>query len=95
MGLIDGSNPKSIKVEVEVRTEITIKANIRTDTDQVTGHEQNYRRSSFRGNMRSYSRKTVEENTETAIEMTVMTEAGTGLERGCFPEIMAIIELEI
>ena len=39
--------------------------------------------------------KTVEENTETAIEMTVTIEAGTGLERGCFPEIMAIIELEV
>ena len=29
------------------------------------------------------------ENAETAIEMTVMTEAGTGLEKGHFPEIMA------
>ena len=29
-----------------------------------------------------------------AIEMTVMTEVGTGLEKGCFPVIMAIIELE-
>ena len=38
--------------------------------------------------------KTVEENIEIAIEMTVMTEAGTGLERCCFSEIMAIIELE-
>ena len=38
--------------------------------------------------------KTVEESTEIAIEMTVMTEAGTGLEKGHFPEIMAIIELE-
>ena len=38
--------------------------------------------------------KTVE-NTEIAIEMTVMTEAGTGLERGHFPEIMALIELEV
>ena len=39
--------------------------------------------------------KTVEENIEIAMEMTVMTEAGTGLERGHFPEIMAIIELEV
>ena len=39
--------------------------------------------------------KTVEENIKTAIEMTVMTEAGTGLERGHFPEIMARIELEV
>ena len=37
----------------------------------------------------------VEENIETAIEMTVMTEAGTGLEKGHFPEIMAITELEV
>ena len=29
------------------------------------------------------------------VGMTVMTEAGTGLERGHFPEIMAIIELEV
>ena len=35
--------------------------------------------------------KTVEEITEIAIEMT---EAGTGLEKGHFPAIMAIIELE-
>ena len=39
--------------------------------------------------------KTVEENIETATEMTVMTEAGTGLEKCCFPEIMAITELEV
>ena len=39
--------------------------------------------------------KTVEENIEIAIEMTVMIEAGTGLERGLFLEIMAIIELEV
>ena len=29
------------------------------------------------------------------IEMTVMTEAGTGLEKGHFPKIMATIELEV
>ena len=39
--------------------------------------------------------KTVEENTEITIGMTVMIEIGAGLERGCFPEIMAIIELEV
>ena len=39
--------------------------------------------------------KTAEESTEIATEMTVMTEAGTGLEKGHFPEIMAIIELEV
>ena len=39
--------------------------------------------------------KIVEESIETAIEMTVMTEAGTGLEKGTFLEIMATIELEV
>ena len=39
--------------------------------------------------------KAVKENTETTIEMTVMTEAGTGPEKGCFPEIIAIIELKV
>ena len=38
----------------------------------------------------------VEESTETVIEMTVMTEVGTGLEKGCFPEIMAtMLETEV
>ena len=40
--------------------------------------------------------KTVEESIETDIEMTVMTEAGTGLEKGHFPEIIAaILEIEV
>ena len=39
--------------------------------------------------------KIVEESTETTIGMTDVTEEGTGLEKGCFPEIMAIIELEV
>ena len=39
--------------------------------------------------------KTVQENTELAIEMKIMTVVGTGLEEGHFPEIMAIIELEV
>ena len=34
------------------------------------------------------------ESIEISIEMTVMTEAGTDLEKGHFPEIMATIELE-
>ena len=37
----------------------------------------------------------VEENIETAIEMTAMTEAGTGPEKDHFPEIMTIIEPEV
>ena len=39
--------------------------------------------------------KIVGENIEIAIEMIVMMEAEKGLERGHFPEIMAIIELEV
>ena len=39
--------------------------------------------------------KTVKENIEAAIEITVMTEAGTCLEKGHLPEIMTIIELEV
>ena len=39
--------------------------------------------------------KIVEKSIETAVEMPDMKEAGTGLERGHFPEIMAIIELEV
>ena len=39
--------------------------------------------------------KIVEKNIEIAIEMTVLTEAGTGLEKDHFPEIMAIIKLEV
>ena len=39
--------------------------------------------------------KIVEESTETGIEITVMTEARTGLQRGHFPDIMAIIELQV
>ena len=35
MGQVDSSNHKSIKVEIEVRTEITIKGTIRTGTDQI------------------------------------------------------------
>ena len=38
--------------------------------------------------------KIVEESTETVIEVRVMTEAGTGQERGCFPDIMAPLKLE-
>ena len=39
--------------------------------------------------------KIVEENIEIAIEITVMIEAETGLEKGHFSEIIAVIELEV
>ena len=37
MGQVDSLNYKSIKIEVEVRTEITIRGTIRTGTDQIIG----------------------------------------------------------
>ena len=33
---IDNSNPKSISIEVEAKTEITIRETIKTGTDQIT-----------------------------------------------------------
>ena len=40
--------------------------------------------------------KMVEEITETAIEMIVMTKAGTGLEKSHFPETIAtMLEIEV
>ena len=33
---IDNSNPKCIRVEVEVKSEITIRETIKTGTDQIT-----------------------------------------------------------
>ena len=38
--------------------------------------------------------KIVKESTETTREMTAMVEVGTGPERGCFPEVLAITKLE-
>ena len=37
----------------------------------------------------------VEESVETIIEMKVMTEAGTGQEKGHFPEAMTTIEIGV
>ena len=38
---IDNSNPKSIRVEVEVKTEITIRETIKIDRDQIPVTEDN------------------------------------------------------
>ena len=108
----DNSKHKAIGVEVEVKTEITIREIIRTDTDEITGQiletEDNIDKTEVGLNMSkilgevileetlgAMVDKTVEDNIEAAIEMTVMTEAATGLEKGHFPEIMSIIELEV
>ena len=34
---IHSPNPKYIRVEVDIRTEITVRGTIRTDRDQITG----------------------------------------------------------
>ena len=39
--------------------------------------------------------RTVQESKETIIEMTVMIEAGTGLEKGHFPEAIITIEIGV
>ena len=39
--------------------------------------------------------KIVEESIETIIEMTVMIEVGTSLEKGHFPEAIMTIEIEV
>ena len=132
----DNLNHKSIRLEVEVKTEITIKETIRIGTDPITGQigetedstdetevglgmnrilgevilgetleimvdktveESTDETEVGLGMNRILGEvilgetleimvdKTVEESTETAIEMTVMTQTGTG------PELMAII----
>ena len=45
--------------------------------------------------MRNFDRQIEEESTEVIIGMKVMTEAGTGLEKGCFPEAITAIEIEV
>ena len=59
-------------------------------------YQQNFRRGNFRGNVRNYGRQNSRgEYIEKAVEITVIIETETGLEKGHFPEIMAIIELKI
>ena len=45
--------------------------------------------------MRSMTDRIVEDNIETIIEITVMIEAGTGLEKGHFPETIMTIEIGV
>ena len=98
-------------MEVEVRTGITIRETIRIGTDPITdqiAETEDNRQDKSRPRYEKILRevileetlgimvdKTVEESIEIAIEMTVVTEAGTGLEKGHFPKIMAIIELQV
>ena len=85
---------------MEVRTEIILRETIRIVTGQITGQivetEDNTDKTEvgLDTNKITMVDKTVVENTETTIEMTVMIEGGTDLEKGHFPEIMAMVELE-
>ena len=105
----DNSNHKYIRVEVEVKTEITItiKGTIRIGTDQITGQiaeteDNTDKREVGLGMSKNLGEVILEamqeilaENIDIAIEKIVMIKAGTGLEKGHFPDIMAIIELEV
>ena len=109
MGQVDSSNHTFIKTEAEVRTEITIRRTIRTGIDQTVVTEDNTDKIMIGIDMNKIIGegileemwgttldKTVEESMEAIIEMTVMTEAGTGLDKGHFRETIAtIIEIEI
>ena len=108
----DNSNHKSIRVEVQSKTEIAIREIIRIGKDQIIGQiaetEDNTDKTEIGLDMSKIIGevileevlgilvdKTVEENIEAAIEMRVMTKAGTGLEKDHVAEIMAIIEIEV
>ena len=85
-------NPKSIRVEVEVKTEITIRETSIVGTDQIEDQtaetEDNTDKLEVSLDIKNIEEvileemsgamvdKTVEENIETAIEITVMTETG-------------------
>ena len=99
-----------VEVEVRTGTTIREIIRIDTDliTDQIAETEDNIDKTEAGLGMNKIlgevileemleimADRIVEENIEIAIEMTVLIEVGTGLERGCFPEIMAIIELEV
>ena len=58
-------------------------------------YEQNYRRGNFRGDTRNFGRQNTEESIEIITGMMVMTEAGTGLGKGYFPETVATIKIGV
>ena len=55
-------------------------------------YEQNYRRDNFRGIVRNFDRQNSRGEYRTN---KVMTEAGTGLEKGHFPEAIVAIEIGV
>ena len=102
------SNHKSTKVEAGDRTEIIIRGTIRIGTDQITDHTVVTEDNTDKKEVGLDTNKIIGEETwgamvdkivevsiNTIIEMTVMIEAGTGLERGHFPEAIIAIETEV
>ena len=49
--------------------------------------KKKYRRGNFKGNMKSFDRQSSKGEIDTIIELTVMAEAGTCLEKGHFPKL--------
>ena len=64
-------------------------------TEAGSKYEQNFRRGSFRGNVRNYGIQNSRGEYRDSYRIRVMIEAGTGLEKGHFSAIMEIIELEV
>ena len=105
----DNVNPKYIKVEVEVKIEVTVKEIIRIGIgqiiDEIVETEDNSGKteavtdlSKIIGEIISekiqeiMADKIAQENTDTKIiGIMVMIEAGIGLEKGHFPEVMTVI----
>ena len=108
MEQVGSSNHKFIKIEAEVRTEIIINAAMRTGIDQIVVTGENTDKIEVDLDMNKITEeetseetcealadRIVEESIETIIEMIVMIEAGTGLEKGHFPEAITVIEIGV
>ena len=108
MEQVKSSNHKIIKIEAEVRAEITIREAIRTGINQIVVIEDNTDKievgldmnritgeETSEGTWGALTDRIVEESIGTITEMTVMIEAGTGLEKGSFPEAITTIETGI
>ena len=108
MEQVDSSNHKFTKIEVEVRTGVTISKVIRTDIGQIVATEDSIDKIEVGLDMTkitggeaseetwgTLTHRTVEENIEIITEMMVMIEAGTALEKGCFPEVIITIGIGV
>ena len=92
-----------IEIEAKVQTGITIGIVIRTVIDQIVMTDDNTDRIEVgldtnriigeeisEETLGALADRVAEERIGTITEMTGMIEAGTGLERGCFPETITI-----